>query len=115
MSALILLSTYQGEKYLAAQLDSLIAQTYSDWILLIRDDGSTDQTISIIHDYCQRDQRISLVSDSLGNLNTQHSFSQLMKHALQRDEPYLFFCDQDDIMPPWDLGDGELFKLFHGL
>ena len=38
----ILLSTYNGEDYLAEQLDSLLKQTYSDFILIIRDDGSTD-------------------------------------------------------------------------
>ena len=45
------MSTYNGEKYLRSQLDSIIAQTVQDMTLLIRDDGSTDGTIKIIQEY----------------------------------------------------------------
>jgi rhamnosyltransferase len=95
--ALILLSTYNGEKYLAAQLDSLIAQTHSDWILLIRDDGSTDNTLNILQCYVAKDARIQLINDNLGNLNVIKSYACLMEEAIKRQEPYIFFCDQDDI------------------
>ena len=98
--ALILLSTFQGEKYLAAQLDSLIAQSFQDWILLIRDDGSQDGTISLIKHYVEKDKRILFIEDEEGNLKPSQSFSLLMQHALKREEKYIFFCDQDDIWLP---------------
>ena len=44
----ILLSTWNGERWLPALLDSLLAQTFNDWELLIRDDGSHDQTLKIL-------------------------------------------------------------------
>ncbi len=98
--SLILMSTYNGEKYLAAQLDSLIAQTHTNWTLLIRDDGSADKTIDIIKQYTLQDARIELVSDNLGNLNVVKSFAALMNKALERNEPTIFFCDQDDVWLP---------------
>ena len=58
----ILLSTYNGEKYLAEQIDSIVNQTYTDWNLLIRDDGSTDNTVSIIKNYEEKDARIKFIN-----------------------------------------------------
>ena len=47
----ILMSTYNGERYLREQIDSLLSQTNKDWILYIRDDGSTDGTVLIVKEY----------------------------------------------------------------
>ncbi|TAK73905.1 MAG: glycosyltransferase family 2 protein, partial [Gammaproteobacteria bacterium] len=94
---LILMSTYQGEQYLAAQLDSIIAQTHTQWRLLIRDDGSTDGTVDIIKRYVERDARIRLMADDLGNLKPAQSFSVLMEKALLEKEPFICFADQDDV------------------
>ena len=52
----ILLSTYNGEDYLAEQLDSLLKQTYSNFIIIIRDDASTDSSEQIINHYEERNQ-----------------------------------------------------------
>ena len=46
----ILISTYNGEKYIREQIDSILSQTYGDWKLYVRDDGSLDNSISIIED-----------------------------------------------------------------
>lgn len=99
-TALILLSTFNGEKFLASQLESIRSQTFTDWILLVRDDGSSDKTVSIIKNYCQTDKRIILLEDQLGNLNIFKSFSTLMQQAVMREEQYIFFSDQDDIWLP---------------
>ncbi len=98
--ALILMSTYQGEKYLAEQLESIIAQDLKDWTLLIRDDGSTDETLAIIHQFVKNDDRIQFLTDQLGNLKPAKSFSVLMSHAKPRTEPFIFFADQDDVWLP---------------
>ena len=50
----ILMATYNGEKYLREQIDSILNQTYKDWRLLVRDDGSTDRTVAIINEYVSR-------------------------------------------------------------
>ena len=48
MKVTILMSTYNGERFLAEQIESIRQQTYTDWRLLIRDDGSKDRTREII-------------------------------------------------------------------
>lgn len=88
----ILLSTYNSEKFLREQLDSLLAQTYSDWLLKIRDDGSSDATLNLIASY--REPRFQLLEVG-PNVNSVLSFSRLL--ALDRDSDYFFFCDHDDI------------------
>jgi len=99
----ILLSTYNGGQYLREQLDSLFSQSYRDFILLVRDDGSTDDTVKILSDYVIRyPERMQLVRDQAGNLGASGSFSWLMQYALDKraelelDSLYLMFCDQDD-------------------
>lgn len=93
----ILLSTYNGGKYLAEQLNSIIVQCYQRWELFIRDDGSTDDTVSIIQQYCKKDSRLKLIEDDLGNIGPKKSFSKLMCDALCADACYFAFCDQDDV------------------
>lgn len=103
MSVLILLSTYNGERYLADQLNSIIAQSFSSWTLLIRDDGSNDKTLALIEKYAALDTRIKLCQDNLGNLNSRASFSVLMRHAVSHQPDYVFFADQDDVWLPGKL------------
>ena len=47
----ILLSTWNGGKFLAEQLDSLFAQSYTNFVVVVRDDGSSDNTLAILQDY----------------------------------------------------------------
>lgn len=90
----ILMATYNGEKYLRQQLLSLIAQTYPHWQLWIKDDGSTDTTVSIIDEFCALDSRIRKVSSSEKNLGAGKAFFSLLPYS---DTAYTIFCDQDDI------------------
>ncbi len=98
--ALILMSTYQGAAYLAAQLDSIRHQHYQHWHLIIRDDGSTDDTNAIIEHYCQLDSRITCDRSISDNLGAAQSFAALMQVALTRKEQIICFCDQDDVWLP---------------
>lgn len=92
MKILILLSTYNGEKYLKEQLDSLFLQTYQDFKLIVRDDGSKDRTKEILNFY-----NIELV-DSSKNLGVKKSFETLLKYASENSvAEYFMFCDQDDV------------------
>lgn len=90
------MATYNGEAYIKAQIESIISQTYSDWELIIRDDGSTDQTLAIINNYLNADQRISVLNDTKGNVRSCQNFSILMSEVVQKAQ-YVMFCDQDDI------------------
>ncbi len=54
----ILLATYNGEKYLREQLDSILNQSYTNFRLIISDDSSTDNTLEILKEYVEQDKRI---------------------------------------------------------
>lgn len=90
----ILLSTYNGEKYLEEQLDSLLAQDYPSLEILIRDDGSTDGTRAILDKYSKRFPNIKLIYGQ--NLGVVKSFFELLKLA-SSEVGYIAFCDQDDV------------------
>ena len=91
----ILLSTYNGENFIKEQLDSLLGQTFQDWRLLVRDDGSTDYTVKIVKEYeKQYPEKIIFVEDKRKHLGACKSFEQLLEHS-QAD--YIMFCDQDDV------------------
>ena len=94
----ILMATCNGEKFLAAQIESLIAQTYTNWRLIVRDDASGDESPKIVKEYSTRyPDKIDLVVDEDGQLGACQSFARLLKHATAN---YMMFCDQDDIWLP---------------
>ena len=90
----ILLATYQGELYIAQQIDSILNQSYKEWELFIHDDGSTDGTVKIIEEYQNKypDRIHLLIGTPTGS--AKNNFFYLMKKV---DAPYIMFCDQDDI------------------
>lgn len=91
----ILMSTYNGEKFLSEQIESIQKQTVRDWHLLIRDDGSSDGTREIIEDFAKTDSRITFINpDQFENFGVIKNFYTLLKHE-QAD--YYFFSDQDDV------------------
>lgn len=93
-SVTVVLATYNGEKYLREQLDSLVRQKGVLVKILVRDDGSTDKTHEILDEYQNR----GLLSWYTGeHLNVQKGYLDLLKNAPKSD--YYAFCDQDDV---WD-------------
>ena len=98
MKVTILLSTYNGEQFLVEQIKSIQEQTYRDWQLLIRDDGSTDGTRAVIEDFCRKDDRISFINrENPQNLGVIQSFHSLLQY---QDSDFYFFSDQDDVWLP---------------
>jgi len=93
----IVMATYNGEKYIKEQIDSIRNQTYTNWNLIIRDDGSKDNTISIIKAYQIEDKRIKLIEDDLGNLGFNKNFEYLLTLST---EEFIMISDQDDIWIP---------------
>jgi len=92
----ILLATYNGDKYLKEQIDSILSQTYTDFRLLISDDVSTDKTRKIIKEYVKKDKRIKAFLQKQ-NLGVTGNFEFLLKKVKSE---YFMFSDQDDI---WNL------------
>lgn len=94
----ILLSTYNGERHLASQLDSILAQTFSGWRLLIRDDGSSDATLAVIDRYVARaPDKIGRIATGGSRIGPCQSFSTLLEASTAS---YVMFCDQDDVWLP---------------
>ncbi|MFV0465964.1 MAG: glycosyltransferase family 2 protein [Lachnospiraceae bacterium] len=93
----ILLSSYNGERYIREQIDSILNQKNVSITILIRDDGSTDSTRSIIQEYADKDSRIQWYSSS--NLGAAQSFFHLISHCENNAEFYAF-SDQDDVWQP---------------
>lgn len=94
MPCLILLACYQGERFLPAQLESLLYQSFQDFRILARDDGSTDKTSAILEEYSQRYPDKITVIPSGKRLGVVDNFNALLEHA---NADVIFFCDQDDI------------------
>ena len=92
----IVMSTYNGEKVIRPQIDSILAQTWQNWKLVIRDDGSTDQTRSILEEYQASDGRIQIIYGE----NVGFSRSFFMALAACGEDGYYAFSDQDDIWKP---------------
>lgn len=90
----ILLATYNGEKYLKEQLDSIISQTYSNWVIYVHDDGSNDKTIDIINEYINKYPNKIKYIEGKPTGGAKENFMYLMSKV---NEDYIMFCDQDDV------------------
>lgn len=91
----ILLTTYNSEQYLLPLIESILNQTYTNWRLLVRDDGSSDSTVDILTKISnENSDKIYLLLDEMGNQGPAHSFEILL---LASNASYIMFCDHDDI------------------
>lgn len=97
MKIAILLATYNSQIYLKEQLDSLLNQSYKDFIVYIRDDGSSDSTIEIVKSYCNRYSNFVLLDDPILHRFSMGSFLWLLEHVTA---DYYLFCDHDDVWLP---------------
>lgn len=89
----ILLATYNGEKYIREQIESILNQTHKEFRLLISDDGSKDGTHQILEEYKNKDNRIEIFVQK-ENLGVVKNFEFLLGKVENR---YYMFSDQDDI------------------
>ncbi|MBP1560962.1 MAG: glycosyltransferase family 2 protein [Oscillospiraceae bacterium] len=95
----ILLATYNGEKYLRQQLDSILAQDYQDFVITVRDDGSKDGTLDIIEEYIEKNPKKIRLLETETEYNSQKSnFAQLLANA--QPDCYYCLCCQDDVWKP---------------
>lgn len=92
----IITPSYNSQAYISQTIESILAQTYSNWELLITDDCSTDQTIDIIKSYQKKDGRIRLFLSSK-NQGAGAARNNSIKKASGH---YIAFCDSDDLWIP---------------
>ena len=93
----VLMSTYNGEKYLEEQIDSILAQKNVKVDLIIRDDGSSDNTLKIIRHYADKYDNVKFIDDN-EHYGPSHSFMELLYNTDGYE--YYSFADQDDVWKP---------------
>lgn len=98
----IIMATYNGEMYIAQQLDSIINQTYKNWRLLIRDDGSNDKTVDILTKYALRYSDTIVLLPPSQHLGPKDNFAGLLTYSKAS---YTMFSDQDDVWLPTKVAD----------
>ncbi|MBB2494402.1 glycosyltransferase family 2 protein [Aquipseudomonas ullengensis] len=91
----ILLATYNGERYLAEQLESLLKQTHKNWVLYVSDDGSCDTTLDILGQYQSRLQDRLHIQQGPKQGFAANFLSMAVADKITAD--YFAFCDQDDL------------------
>jgi glycosyltransferase involved in cell wall biosynthesis len=98
----IVLSTYNGEKYLEEQLNSILTSSYQDFDLYIRDDGSADRTMEILESYRKKEPNRIHVLQNERNLGCTLNF---LEGICDTGADYVMLCDQDDVWKPNKIGD----------
>lgn len=93
MNISVAMCTYNGEKFINEQIDSILIQLSREDELIISDDGSTDNTINIIKEYSQKDKRIRFRKNEL-KPGVVNNFQNAINHCKNE---IIFFSDQDDI------------------
>ena len=94
-TVVVLMSTYNGERFLEKQLLSILQQQSCNVQLVIRDDGSSDNTVSIIKHYATMYTNIHLIVGQ--NVGFKNSFNELIQFASRCNSKYYAFVDQDDV------------------
>lgn len=100
----VIIPVYNAEKYLEQAIDSVLSQTYTDWELILVDDGSTDSSGNICDEACSKDSRITVYHISNGGLSCARNLG--LDNAAG---DFIFFLDADDILPSIAI---ETFLLF---
>jgi len=93
MKVSVLMATYNGEKYVKTQIDSLLNQSYKEFDIYISDDGSKDKTLEILNEYEKKYSNIHVLSQHSPNGSACKNFLYLLNNV---DSELYLFCDQDD-------------------
>lgn len=94
----ILLATYNGERYIREQLDTILRQDYESWVVRACDDASTDGTYSILKEYQEKyPDKFILTRNKTGLGSAKKNFMHLIKNSTY---DYVMCCDQDDVWLP---------------
>ena len=92
----IITASYNYAKYIAETMDSVLAQTYQDWELIVVDDGSKDNSVEIIKSYCQKDSRVKLFQHENG---VNKGLAQTLKLGIEKASgEWITFLESDDTL-----------------
>lgn len=91
----VLMSSYNGEKYIEEQLESILNQTYQNLVIYVRDDGSSDNTRAILEIYQKQGKIVLIKGENQGYISSFFTLLTLCESA-----DYYAWCDQDDIWVP---------------
>lgn len=94
----IIMAAYNAEDFIEDSISSVIAQTYSEWELLVVDDGSTDNTRQICKRFAEEDTRISIIEAAHGGCSSARNYGLNVANG-----EYITFLDADDALPPFSL------------
>ncbi len=86
---------YNGEKYIARTIDSVLGQSFEDYEIIVVNDGSADSGPQIVAQYAEKDSRIAMIEKENGGVSSARNCA--ISNAKGR---YIFFLDSDDTM--WD-------------
>lgn len=95
----ICMATYNGERFVKKQIESILRQSYKEWILFIRDDHSTDATVDIIKEFSEKysDRIVVIEDEKLEGGSSKKNFAAILGWVTGRyDFNYFMFADQDD-------------------
>lgn len=93
----VIVPAYNADKFLELTVSSVIDQIFTDWELIIVDDGSNDSTAEIARAFCAKDERIRLLSKSNGGVSSARNAGLDTANGCSR---YIIFLDADDIWEP---------------
>lgn len=99
----VMMAVYNGENFLKDQLESIVNQTYKDWVLYVRDDGSSDGSVGILTSYANRFPGSIVLIDcpSYGKRGSKSNFAAIHNWVkTNTHHQYFMFADQDDIWLP---------------
>ena len=94
----VIIASYNYQRFISETLDSILNQSFSDWEAIVVDDGSSDNSVSIIEDYCSKDSRFRLLQHPGGvNQGLQKTIELGLSHAKGQ---LIAFCESDDALFP---------------
>ncbi|MDB5210343.1 MAG: hypothetical protein JWQ30_1170 [Sediminibacterium sp.] len=119
------MATYNGEKYIRQQMDSILAQQNVDISVFVRDDHSSDRTVNIINEYAERTGKVFLLTPKPAQLRVTKNFYSIVKEIELSDIDFMAYSDQDDVWLPAKMdaaisaltnshSDGYASNLLHG-
>ena len=94
----IITASYNYQDYIKETIESVLAQTYSNWEMIIVDDGSTDDSVNVIKSYCEKDSRIKLFQHDNG---VNKGLSETVKLGIEKStSDWIVFLESDDTITP---------------
>ena len=96
----VLLAAFNGRQHIVEQVNSILWQTHCNLKLVVRDDGSSDQTLDLVRGLAEADRRVELIDDSVPTGSATGNFLSMLCSVDLRQIDFVAFSDQDDIWMP---------------